>query len=210
MKRRTYIYLIVVIACLIYSISGYFIAMHQSYDKYLDGEYFFRYKASTVDTRKTDNWWTTESQSEDLSDPKTLLLRTSGTSVYAVDPHDGVCTVYYAGSIVEDFPVANLAFENDDAGYFYGSKKYTFEEYIDEVREANKTHDADLRISDKHMSDFEKLKPFMFILIAVDAILAAVLFFLYRSESYTAFNRFMFIGAVLGIAFEVVAFVMLR
>lgn len=60
------------------------------------------------------------------------------------------------------------------------------------------------------MSDFDKLNPFMFILIAVDAVLAAVMFFLYRTESYNAFNRLLFIGAVLGIAFEVVAFVMLR
>ena len=153
---------------------------------------------------------TDEAQSEDNSDPKTLLLRTSGVSVYAVDPHNGVCTVYYGDSIIEDFPVANLSFGNDDAGYFYGTEKYTFEEYVDEVRAANKAHDTDIRISDKSMSDFERLKPFMFILIAIDVVIASVLFFLYRTESYDAFNRLMFIGAMFGIAFEVVTFVMLR
>ena len=49
----------------------------------------------------------------------------------------------------------------------------------------------------------------MFILIAVDAVLAAVMFFLYRTESYNAFNRLLFIGAAFGIVIEVLAIVML-
>ena len=46
MKRRTYIYLIIIVACLIYSVSDYFAAMRRSYNMYVEGEYYFRYEAT--------------------------------------------------------------------------------------------------------------------------------------------------------------------
>ena len=114
MERRRNIYFIIIVLCLIYAVADSFIAVRQSYDKYLSGEYFFRQKARTVDTHG-ENWWATaEAQNMDYSDPKNVLLTSDNMSVYAVGPHDGVCTVCYGETVIEDFPIKNLKFEKDE------------------------------------------------------------------------------------------------
>ena len=210
MKRRTYIYLVLVISCLIYSISDYFIAMHRSYDMYLAGDYYFKQTTLVVNPHMSDDWWATpEAQNTDYSDPKNMLLRTTGTSVYAFGPHDGVCTVYYGDNVIEDFPISNLQFENDDAEYFYGRKTYTYEEYLDRIEQIIKDHDENHLLSDKAMYGYRRYKPLMVTLICVDGVLALVLIILYRAELYDKFTLLMFIGALYSILFDVFTSIML-
>ena len=208
MGRRRNIYFIIIVACLIYAVSDYFIAMRQSYDKYVSGEYYFRQKAYTVDTH-SDSWvLTPEAQNTDYSDPKNVLLSSNNVSVYAVDPHDGVCTVYYGDNVIEDFPISNLRFENDDAEFFYGRKTYTYDEYIDIVGKMSKDELKSLRVSDKRMANFNEVKDSMFILIVVDIGLAIILFLLYRGEQDHWFNVVMLIGALYGVFFEIMTAVL--
>ena len=178
----------------------------QSYDKYLSGEYFFRQKARTVDTHG-ENWWATaEAQNMDYSDPKNVLLTSDNMSVYAVGPHDGVCTVCYGETVVEDFPIKNLKFENDEEEFFYGSKIYSYEEYVDIVSNMDESQLKSLRVSDKGMANFMEIRKLMFILAGVDAALAVILFLLYKAELDNAFNVLMLLGALYSVFFEVVSF----
>ena len=163
MGRRRNIYFIIIITCLIYAVADSFIAVRQSYDKYLSGEYFFRQKARTVDTHG-ENWWATaEAQNMDYSDPKNVLLTSDNMSVYAVGPHDGVCTVCYGETVVEDFPIKNLKFEDEEEDFFYGSKIYTYEEYVDIVSNMDESQLKSLRVSDKGMANFMEIRKLMFI-----------------------------------------------
>ena len=206
MGRRRNIYFIIIITCLIYAVADSFIAVRQSYDKYLSGEYFFRQKARTVDTHG-ENWWATaEAQNMDYSDPKNVLLTSDNMSVYAVGPHDGVCTVCYGETVIEDFPIKNLKFEDDEEDFFYGSKIYTYEEYVDIVSNMDESQLKSLRVSDKGMANFMEIRKLMFILAGVDAALALILFFLYRAELDGSFNIVMLLGALYSVFFEVVTF----
>ena len=206
MKRRTYIYLIIIVACLIYSVSDYFAAMRRSYNMYVEGEYYFRYEATIVNQHMNDDWWATpEAQNTDYSDPKNMLLRTPNETVYAAGPHDGVCTVYYGDNVIEDFPVSVLKFEGDDAEYFKGSKTYTYDEYIAQLRAIIKAKDEKHRLSSKAMYTFEHYKFFMIGFVCLDAVFGFSLILLYRAELYDRFNLLMFFTALYGIFFDVIS-----
>ena len=206
MKRRTYIYLIIIVACLIYSVSDYFAAMRRSYNMYVEGEYYFRYEATIVNQHMNDDWWATpEAQNTDYSDPKNMLLRTTNETVYAVHPHDGVCTVYYGSNVIEDFPVSVLKFEGDDADYFKGSKLYSYDEYIAQLRAIIKAKDEKHRLSSKAMYAFEHYKFFMIGFVCIDAVFGVILILLYRAELYDRFNLLMFFTALYGIFFDVIS-----
>ena len=203
MKRRTYIYIIIIILSLTYSILDYNMAKHQSYDKYVAGEYTFRQTAYTVDTH-ADTWWATpEAQNADYSDPRTMLLCSNNMDVYVENPHDGVCTVYYGEHVIHDFPISNLRFENDDEDYFYGKKRYSYDEYIEAVRSMKKEKYTTRRVSDlKGMISFEKMKPFIIGLFCIEVLFAAVAIILYRSEQYLKVSLILFFGALCSIGFE--------
>ena len=206
MKRRTYIYLIIIVACLIYSVSDYFAAMRQSYNMYVEGEYYFRYEATIVNQHMNDDWWATpEAQNTDYSDPKNMLLRTTNETVYAVGPHNGVCTVCYGDNVIEDFPISVLKFEGDDAEYFKGSKTYTYDEYIAQLRAIIKAKDEKHRLSSKAMYTFEHYKFFMIGFVCLDAVFGFCLILLYRAELYDRFNLLMFFTALYGIFFDVIS-----
>ena len=206
MKRRTYIYLIIIVACLIYSVSDYFAAMRQSYNMYVEGEYYFRYEATIVNQHTNDDWWATpEAQNTDYSDPKNMLLRTTNVTVYAAGPHDGVCTVCYGDNVIEDFPVSVLKFEGDDAEYFKGSKTYTYDEYISQVRSIVKAKEEKHRLSDKAMCSFEQYKFFMIGFVCIDAVFGFILILLYRAELYNRFNLLLFFAALYSIFFDVIS-----
>ena len=206
MKRRTYIYLIIIVACLIYSVSDYFAAMHRSYNMYVEGEYYFRYEATIVNQHMNDDWWATpEAQNTDYSDPKNMLLRTTNETVYAVHPHNGVCTVFYGDKVIEDFPVSVLKFEGDDAEYFKGSKTYTYDEYISQVRSVVKAKEEDHRLSSKAMCSFEQYKFFMIGFVCIDAVFGFILILLYRAELYDRFNLLLFFAALYSIFFDVIS-----
>ncbi len=206
MKRRTYIYLIIIVACLIYSVSDYFAAMRRSYNMYVEGEYYFRYEATIVNQHTNDDWWATpEAQNTDYSDPKNMLLRTTNVTVYAAGPHDGVCTVCYGDNVIEDFPVSVLKFEGDDAEYFKGSKTYTYDEYISQVRSIVKAKEEKHRLSDKAMCSFEQYKFFMIGFVCIDAVFGFILILLYRAELYNRFNLLLFFAALYSIFFDVIS-----
>ena len=206
MKRRSYIYLIIILTCLIYSVGDYFAAMHQSYDKYMEGEYYFKYEATIVNQHMNDDWWATpEAQNTDYSDPKNMLLRTTNATVYAAGPHNGLCTVCYGDNVIEDFPVSVLKFEGDDADYFKGSKTYTYDEYISQVRSIVKAKEEDHRLSSKAMCSFEQYKFFMIGFVCIDAVFGVILILLYRAELYDRFNLLMFFTALYSIFFDVIS-----
>lgn len=206
MKRRTYIYLIIIVACLIYSVSDYFAAMRRSYNMYVEGEYYFKYEATIVNQHTNDDWWATpEAQNTDYSDPKNMLLRTTNETVYAVHSHDGVCTVFYGDKVIKDFPVSVLKFADGDAEYFKGSKTYTYDEYISQVRSVVKAKEEDNRLSSKAMCSFEQYKLFMIGFVCIDAVFGVILILLYRAELYDRFNLLLFFAALYSIFFDVIS-----
>ncbi len=201
MKRISYI--IVIILSLIFAVSDYFIVMRQSYDKYLEGEYFFRYQAQTVNDH-TDDWYLSEAaMSLDASDQKTLLMHFAKTTVYAWAPAGNNCTVLSGSYTIEDFPLGNLKFEDADKDYFYG-KKYTYDEYIEILNGMTEEQLEGPRVSDSKMRSYLSVKRFMFILIGVDVALAIVLFFLYRAELDGSVDLVLLLGALYGFFFEVI------
>ena len=211
MKKRTYIYIVIIVLSMIYTIMDYNMAKHRSYDMYVSGEFFFRQKATTVNTHGEDWWATPEAQNIDYSDPKSMLLCLDGGSVWASDPHDGVCTVIYGDNVVEDFPISNLRFENDDADYFYGKKRYSYDEYIEIVRSLKEEKSDTMRVSDlKKMASFDRFKPALICLAIVDALLAAVVVILLISELYDKISTAMFWGALFSLIFSLYIMIMLK
>ena len=134
-----------------------------------------------------------------------MLLRTTNETVYAIGPHDGVCTVYYGSNVIEDFPVSVLKFEGDDAEYFKGAKKYTYDEYLSQVRSIIKAKEEKHRLSDKAMYAFEHYKFFMIGFVCIDAVFGVILILLYRAELYDRFNLLLFFAALYGIFFDVIS-----
>ena len=134
-----------------------------------------------------------------------MLLRTTNETVYAIGPHDGVCTVYYGSNVIEDFPVSVLKFADGDADYFKGSKTYTYDEYISQVRSIIKAKEEKQRLSSKAMCSFEQYKFFMIGFVCIDAVFGVILILLYRAELYDRFNLLLFFAALYGIFFDVIS-----
>jgi hypothetical protein len=173
---------------------------------YVEGEYYFKYEATIVNQHTNDDWWATpEAQNTDYSDPKNMLLRTTNETVYAVGPHNGVCTVFYGDKVIEDFPLSVLKFAGDDADYFKGAKKYTYDEYLSQVRSIIKAKEEKHRLSDKAMYAFEHYKFFMIGFVCIDAVFGFILILLYRAELYDRFNLLLFFAALYSIFFDVIS-----
>ena len=207
MKRVVLI--IIILVSMVFSVSDYFFAMRESYNKYLEGEYFFREKAETIPAIDPDSWMTSletweRVQNIDFSDTKNMLLYGGTYDVYAYGPHDRVCTVYYGSQVVEDFPVSNLKFEGDDAEYFYGRKKYTYDEYIEYVKSLSEDELESIRVSDKKMANFKDVQWHIFILVAVELVMGMVLFLLFKAEMNDKVDLVLLLGALYGIFFEIV------
>lgn len=208
MKRK--ILFIIIIISLIFSVTDYFIAKRVSYNKYLSGEYFFRYEATTLLMEDPDAWMNSieafnDAASRDYSDTKTMLLYGIEDTVWACNPHDGVCTVIYGDRVVEDFPVSNLKFENDDEAYFYGTKKLDYKEYIEYIDSLTKEQHQSYRLSDRRMADYKYAQTPMFIMSAFVLVLGLVLFLLYRHELDSAIDLVLIMGALFSVIFELVS-----
>lgn len=208
MKRK--ILFIIIIISLIFSVTDYFIAKRVSYNKYLSGEYFFRYEATTLLMEDPDAWMNSieafnDAASRDYSDTKTMLLYGIEDTVWACNPHDGVCTVIYGDRVVEDFPVSNLKFENDDEAYFYGTKKLDYKEYIEYVDSLTKEQHQSYRLSDRKIADYKYAQTPMFTMSAFVLVLGLVLFLLYRHELDSAIDLVLIMGALFSVIFEVVS-----
>lgn len=200
---------VIIITSVIFSISDYFYTMRESYNKYLEGEYFFRYKATTILAMDQDAWFDSVENFEkissvDFSDTKNMLLYGGESSVYACNPHDGVCTVIYGSQTVDDFPVNNLRFEGDDAEYFFGRKQLTYEEYIDYVKSLTPEQLESDRVSSKKMASFNGVLEFTFILVAVEAFICLLLFILHRTEQKFWYDLTLVVGTLYCIFFEVI------
>jgi hypothetical protein len=200
---------IIIISSVIFSISDYFYTMQDSYNRYLEGEYFFRYRATTVLAMDQDAWMSSIENFEyvssmDFSDTKTMLLYGGETDVYACNPHDGICTVIYGSQTVEDFPVSNLRFAGDDEAYFNGTKQLTYDEYIDYVKSLSKEQLESDMVSSSKMASFNGVLEFTFILVGVEAAVGIFLFFLHRREQDMLFDIVLVVGALYCIFFEIV------
>ena len=199
---------IIIISSVIFSISDYFYTMRDSYNKYLEGEYFFRYEATTVPAMDPDTWFDSVENFEkvsslDYSDTKTLLLYGNPMDVYACNPHDGICTVIYGSKTVEDFPVRNLRFKGDDAAYFNGTKKLTYEEYIDYVKSLSDEQLKGVRVNSKKVASFKDVLEYTFVLVGIESVVCIVLFILHRSEQDFLFDLILVLGTLYCIFFEV-------
>ena len=205
--------IIIIITSVIFSISDYFYTMRESYNKYLEGEYYFRYEATTVPIMDQDAWFESVENFEkvsslDFSDTKIMLLYGGEQEVYASGPHDGVCTVIYGTQTVDDFPVYNLRFEGDDADYFFGRKQLTYEEYIDYVKNLSPEELKSDRVSSKKMASFKTVLEFTFILVGTEALICLILFILHRSDAKFWFNLVLILGTLYCIFFEVITAVL--
>ena len=205
--------LIIIITSVIFSISDYFYTMRESYNKYLEGEYYFRYEATTVPVMDQDAWFESVENFEkvsslDFSDTKIMLLYGGEQEVYASGPHDGVCTVIYGSQTVDDFPVYNLRFEGDDAEYFFGRKQLTYEEYIDYVKSLSPEELKSDRVSTQKMASFKTVLEFTFILVGTEALICLILFILHRSDAKLWFDIVLVLGTLYCIFFEVITAVL--
>lgn len=201
--------IIIIITSVIFSISDYFYTMRESYNKYLEGDYYFRYKATTVLVMDQDAWFESIENFEkisamDFSDTKNMLLYGGEYEVYASGPHNGVCTVIYGSQTVDDFPVYNLRFEGDDAEYFFGRKQLTYEEYIDCVKNLSPEELESDRVSSKKMASFKGVLEFTFILVGVEALICILLIVLHISEEKFWFNLVLALGTLFCFCFEIV------
>lgn len=205
--------IIIIITSVIFSISDYFYTMRESYNKYLEGEYYFRYEATTVPVMDQDAWFESVENFEkvsslDFSDTKIMLLYGGEQEVYASGPHDGVCTVIYGSQTVDDFPVYNLKFKGDDADYFFGRKQLTYEEYIDYVKNLSPEELKSDRVSTKKMASFKTVLEFTFILVGTEALICLILFILHRSDAKLWFDIVLVLGTLYCIFFEVITAVL--
>ena len=175
----------IIISCLVFAVGDYFYSMRDSYNKYVSGEYFFRYRAKT--TEAPDDWeeyFDPENPKPmpDYTDPKEMLLRTTNVGVYAYAPHDGVCTVIYGDNVIEDFPVSRLYFDSEeDEKLFKGTKQYTYDEYIEFVNGLTEDQLKSNYVSTKKVANYNDVRDFMFILIGVDVFFGIILFVVKRS-----------------------------
>lgn len=207
MKR---IILIVIMALsVLFSIGDYQFTKQLSYNRYLEGEYFFREEAKTIPVIDPDSWFDNQATADrvmslDFSDTKTMLLYSNSQEVYACNPHDGICTVIYGSQIVEDFPVNHLHFENDDAEYFYGRKKYTYDEYISYVKSLSKEQLVSTRVSSKKMADFIKAKEFLFIILALNAVFGLCIFLMLKRGMDSLLNVFLVLWTIFDVVFEII------
>ena len=204
--KKVIMYLII-ISCLVFAVGDYFYSMRDSYNKYVSGEYFFRYKAKTTEAPDPwENWDPNEPMPEtDYSDPKEILLLSTNASVYAYGPHDGVCTVIYGDNVIEDFPLSRLNFENEtDKMLFNGTKVYTYDEYIEVVNGLTKDQLKSNIVSTKEVANYNRVKEFMFILIGVDVFFGIILFVVKRNELDDKEDLVLLLAALYSIFWEVI------
>ena len=103
-----------------------------------------------------------------------------------------------------NFPVSNLRFKGDDAAYFNGEKKLTYEEYIDYVKSLSDDQLHSDMVNTSKVASFKEVLEFSFILIGVESIVGIVLFLLHRAEQDVLFDIILFVGTLYCIFFEII------
>lgn len=196
-----------IIISLVFSVSDYFYTMHASYNKYLEGEYFFRYKATTILAMDQDAWFDSVENFEyvsslDFSDPKIMLLYAGEMEVYAYGPHDGVCTVLYGSQTIDDFPVSNLRFADGEFDYFNGTKQLTYDEYIEYVKSLTPDQLESKMVSSNEIASFKGVERNIFILLGVEGTILVLLFIFRKTDLGRVYDILLILGALYGIVFE--------
>ena len=204
--RKRIIMIIIILIGLLGSITDYVISKHDSYNRYLDGEYYFIYDASTFVPGDPDYIITPDDPMfyADYSNPRNILM-ISSMDVDVYDYHDGFCTVLYGENVIEDFPASRIRLSDEDSPYFYGTKQYTYEEYISKLDSFSRKEISRTRqVSDKHMFDYRKIFPFTIMIALTDVLILAIAFIFRNSGEDFIINIILFAGAGLNIFFNII------
>ena len=202
MKKIRILLLFFIIAGLAGSIANYIGTKNSSYEKYLSGEYYFIYDARTFVPGDPNYIMTPDDPMfyADYSDPRNMLMINSlDCKVY--NAHDGVCTVLYGESVIEDFPLARIKVSDEDSAYFYGTKQYTYEEYIAKLDNAAKD-----QLSSRYMASYKSLFKSTLVITGFDVLIFAVLFLIRSHDDGTVTDIILLAGAGCSILFDVVLF----
>ena len=204
MKRI--ILVVIILLGMIGSISDYVFSKHDAYNRYLEGEYYFIYEGTSIVPGDPNRIITPDDPMfyADYSDPRNMLM-ISSLDIEVYNYHDGFCTVLYGENVIEDFPAARVRISDEDTPYFYGTKQYTYEEFISKLDSFSRKEISSTRqVSDKHMFDYRKILPYTIIFGGVDALLLAICFF-FRNTNPDTVDILLLGGAGLNILFNIIA-----
>lgn len=199
---------IIIVTCLVFAVGDYYYSQRDSYNRYLEGEYYFRYLVHTTEAPDPMDLYLANPNASlpDYSDPKEILLQTTNAAVYAYAPHDGVCSVIYGDNVIEGFPLYRLRFDGNDKEYFTGSRQYTYEEYIELLNGLSKDQLKSYFVSDSKMANYNNIKDFLIIIVGFDVVLFMVLFILKRSNLETKYDLVLFIASLYSIFWEIITY----
>lgn len=203
MKRI--ILVVIILLGMIGSISDYVFSKHDAYNRYLEGEYYFIYEGTSFVPGDPNRIITPDDPMfyADYSDPRNMLM-ISSLDIEVYNYHDGFCTVLYGENVIEDFPAARVRISDEDTPYFYGTKQYTYEEFISKLDSFSRKEISRTRqVSDKHMFDYRKILPYTIIIGGVDALLLAICFF-FRNTNPDTVVILLLGGAGLNILFNII------
>lgn len=116
--------------------------MKGSYQKYLDGTYYFRARAYTVMGQGAYS-----APSSDASGQMNGLLLSQGHLVYVSNPHSGTCDLVDGNYHCGNFPMSHLNINKDDLDLFNDTHSLTYDEYTDKVREISRMDDGKYMLS---------------------------------------------------------------
>ena len=204
MKRI--ILVVIILIGMIGSISDYVFSKHDAYNRYLEGEYYFIYEGTSFVPGDPNRIITPDDPMfyADYSDPRNMLMINS-LDIEVYNYHDGFCTVLYGENVIEDFPAARIRISDEDTPYFYGTKQYTYEEFISKLDSFSRKEISRTRqVSDKHMFDYRKILPYTIIITGADILILAIAFFFRNSGEEFIINIMLFAGAGLNVLFNIV------
>ena len=204
MKRI--ILVVIILLGMIGSISDYVFSKHDAYNRYLEGEYYFIYEGTSFVPGDPNRIITPDDPMfyADYSDPRNMLM-ISSLDIEVYNYHDGFCTVLYGENVIEDFPAARIRISDEDTPYFYGTKQYTYEEFISKLDSFSRKEISSTRqVSDKHMFDYRKIFPFTIMIALIDVLILAIAFIFRNSGEDFIINIILFAGAGLNMFFNIV------
>lgn len=204
MKRI--IMVVIILIGMIGSISDYVFSKHDAYNRYLEGEYYFIYEGTSFVPGDPNRIITPDDPMfyADYSDPRNMLM-ISSLDIEVYNYHDGFCTVLYGENVIEEFPAARVRISDADTPYFYGTKQYTYEEFISKLDSFSRKEISRTRqVSDKHMFDYRKILPYTIIITGADILILAIAFFFRNSGEEFIINIMLFAGAGLNILFNII------
>lgn len=200
------IMVVIILLGMIGSISDYVFSKHDAYNRYLEGEYYFIYEGTSFVPGDPNRIITPDDPMfyADYSDPRNMLM-SSSLDIEVYNYHDGFCTALYGENVIEDFPAARVRISDEDTPYFYGTKQYTYEEFISKLDSFSRKEISRTRqVSDKHMFDYRKILPFTIMIALIDVLILAIAFIFRNSGENFIINIILFAGAGLNIFFNIV------